>query len=215
MWVPKVRYFWLLATLSLAACTAGIRLSDPDRTELRRQNVVHIVHYESRLPRIQSSSKTAAPNPSAVRRHAAADPAALVAKNFSLLLAKKEKLKNLRVEPGHRPLPVAQDATAYRDKFPNGLVLELWTDAWTFSALPTDPNTFTMTLGVRSRLARTDNGRVLWSTGRCRVDGNNTNRDQRLLSTELTSGKKLRKVLAAARDECVRQLIRDFGVQGP
>lgn len=214
MWVPKARYFLLLLTLLLAACTAGIRLSDPDRTELRRQNVVHIVHYESRLPRIETSNK-AAPSSSAVRRHAAADPAALVAKNFSLLLAKKEKLKNLRIEPGQRPLPVARDATAYRDKFPNGLVLEIWTDAWSFSALPADPNSYTMTLAVRSRLARTDNGRVLWSTGRCRVNGNNTNRDQQLLSTELTSGKKLRKVLAAARDECARQLIRDFGVPGP
>lgn len=214
MWVPKARYFWLLVTLQLAACTAGIRLSDPDRTEVRRQNVVHIVHYESRLPRIDTRNK-AAPSSNAMRRHAAADPAALVAKKFSLLLAKKEKLKNLRIEPAARPLPVVPDATFYRDKFANSLVLELWTEAWTFTALPTNPNTYTMSLGMRSRLARTDNGRVLWSTGHCRVDGNNATREQRLLHTELTSGMKLRKVLAAARDECARQLIRDFSVRNP
>lgn len=209
----KARYFCLLVTLLLAACAAGVRLSDTDRTELRRQSVIHVVHYESRLPRIETKNKPSVPNSSAVRRHAAADPAALVAKNFSLLLAKKEKLKSLHVEPGHRPLPVVRDATAYRDKFKNDLVLELWTEAWTFAALPTDSNTYTMSLGMRSRLARTDNGRVLWSTGRCRVDGNTAGREQRLLHAELTSGTKLRKVLAAARDECARQLIRDFGVQ--
>lgn len=210
----KARYFCLLMTLQLAACAAGTRLSDADRTELRRQTTVHVVHYESRAPRIETSNK-AAPSSSAIRRHAAADPAALVAKNFSLLLAKKEKLKNLRVEAGHRPLPVVRDATAYRDKFANSLVLELWTDTWTFSALPSDSNTYAMSLGMRSRLARTDNGRVLWSTGRCRVDGNTASREQRLLHTDLTSGTKLRKVLAAARDECARQLVRDFEVRSP
>lgn len=209
----KAGYFCLLVTLLLAACAAGVRLSDTDRTELRRQPVIHVVHYESRVPRIETNNKASVINSSAVRRHAAADPAALVAKNFSLLLAKKEKLKSLRVEPGHRPLPVVRDASAYRDKFKNDLVLELWTEAWTFAALPTDSNTYTMSLGLRSRLARTDNGRVLWSTGRCRVDGNTAGREQRLAHAELTSGTKLRKVLAAARDECARQLIRDFGVQ--
>lgn len=208
----KAGYFCLLVTLQLAACAAGIRLADADRTELRRQSVIHVLHYESRAPRIETNNKASAPSPSAVRRHAAADPAALVAKNFSLLLAKKEKLKNLRVEPGQRPLPVVRDASAYREKFAKRLVLELWTDAWTFSALPADPNTYTMSLSMRSRLTRTDNGRVLWSTGRCRVDGSSAGREQRLLHTELTSGTKLRKILAAARDECARQLIRDFGV---
>lgn len=215
MWGLKARHFGFLVTLPLAACAAGIRLSDADRTELRRQSVVHVLHYESRAPRIETSNKASAPHPSAVRRHAAADPAALVAKNFSLLLAKKERLKNLRVEPRRRPLPVARDAIAYRDKFPKSLVLELWTDAWTFRPLPANPKTYTMSLSMRSRLARTDNGRVLWSTGRCRVDGNTASREQRLLHTELTSGSKLRKVLAAARDECARQFVRDFGVQSP
>lgn len=208
------RYFCLLVALQLTACAAGVRLSDADRTELRRQSVVHVVHYESRLPRIETNNK-AAPSPNAIRRHAAADPAALVAKNFSLLLAKKENLKNLRVEPGQRPLPVVRDATAYREKFANGLVLELWTDAWTFATLPTDATTYTMSLSMRSRLARTDNGRVLWSTGRCRVDGTSAGREQRLLHAELTSGTKLRKVLMAARDECARQLTRDYAVRNP
>ena len=67
-----------------------------------------------------------------------------------------------------------------------------------------------MTLGARSRLSRVEDGRVLWSTGHCSVDGNSSNREQRLAGTELTSGTKLRKLLAAARDECARQLLRDF-----
>lgn len=209
------RYLCLLLALQLAGCAGGIRLSEADRTELRRQPVVHILHYESRAPRIQTSNKISTPSPSAVRRHAAADPAALVATSFSQLLAKKERLKNLRVERGHRPLPVVRDASAYRDRFANRLVLELWTEAWTFASLPASPNTYAMSLTLRSRLARTDNGRVLWSTGHCRIDGNSAGREQRLLHTDLTRGTKLRKVLAAARDECARQLIRDFSAPNP
>lgn len=215
MWGLSARYLYLLLALQLAACAGGIKLSDVDRTELRRQSVVHILHYETRAPRIETSNKDTVPSPSVVRRHAGADPAALVAKSFSQLLAKKERLKNLRVEARHRPLPVVRNASAYRDKFANRLVFEIWTDAWTFTPLPADPNTYTMNLILRTRLARTDNGRVLWSTGRCRIDGNTAGREQRLLLADLMRGIKLRKVLAAARDECARQLIRDFSVRNP
>ena len=215
--MPKARYFILLPVIwQLTACAAtGVRLSDPDRSGLNRQAVIHVLHYESALPRVENRGKTKAPTPAAVRRHAAADPAALVAQSLGQLLIKKEKLKNLRIEPRHLPLPVAKNATDYREKFRHGLVLELWTDAWSFTTLPADPKTYVVNLSVHSRLARVEDGRVLWSTGRCRVDGNNGNRELRLLGTELTTGTKLRKLLAAARDDCARQLVRDFGVQRP
>ena len=213
-WLPKKRYcILLLAIWQLTACATGVHLSDLDRLGLDRQAVIHVLHYESALPRLESRAKTAAPTLVAVRRHAAADPAALVAQSLSQLLIKKEKLKNLRIEPRHLPLPVAKNATVHQGKFRNGLILELWTDTWSFVALPADPKTYAVILSVHSRLARADNGRVLWSTGRCRVDGNSGNRDLRLLEKELTTGTKLRKLLAAARDECARQLVRDFGVQ--
>lgn len=205
----------MLILWQLTACATGVRLSQQDRSDLDRQAVIHVLHYESALPRLESRAKTAVATPAAVRRHAAADPAALVTQSLSQLLIKKEKLKNLRIEPRHLPLPVAKNATAHRGKLRNGLVLELWTDTWIFAALAADPKTYAVILSVHSRLARVDDGRVLWSTGRCHVDGNNGDRDLRLLEKELTAGTKLRKLLAAARDECARQLVRDFGAQGP
>ena len=151
--IPKARYSILLLIIGqLTACAAGVRLSEPDRTGLNRQAVIHVVHYESALPRLQNRAKTGMPTPAAVRRQAAADPAALVAQSLSQLLAKKEKLKNLRIEPRHLPLPVAKNATAYREKFRKGLVLELWTDAWSFAALPADPNTYAVILSVHAQV---------------------------------------------------------------
>jgi hypothetical protein len=108
-------------------------------------------------------------------------------------------------------LPVATDTDPFREQYRHGLVLELWVEEWNFSSLPADTKTYLMTLNLRSRLSRVDDGQVLWSTGHCSVGGNNANnRDVRLTRSELTSGTRLRKLLATARDECARQLYRDF-----
>lgn len=208
--------FLIAASALLCACAQGVRLSDDDRASLTGQPAIHVRHYETPLPRITSGAGS---TPAAVRRHAAADPAALIAQNFSRLLGKKEKLRNLHVEPRAQPRPVARDAGRYREQYRRGLVLEFWVDEWSFAPLQEDTKTYSktyaMVLVARSRLARVEDGRVLWSTGGCNADGRNNNRDLRLAEKELTSGTKLRKLLAATRDECTRQLLRDFGVRGP
>jgi hypothetical protein len=206
----------LLCLLLVSACAPqGVRVSDADRAGLADQPAIQVLHYQTPLPQIQAAGKKPPPAAAEVRKHAGADPAALIAQSFSRLLGKKEKLKNLHVESRHLPLPVASDASRYREQYRRGLVLELWVEEWGFSPLPADPKTYWMTLTARSRLARVDDGRVLWSTGRCSVGGNNANnRDLRLAATELTAGTRLRKLLASARDECARQLLRDFDTRG-
>jgi hypothetical protein len=216
---PVVRagaFVAMLCALLVSACaTQAVRLSDADRATLAGQPAIQVLHYETPLPEIRSGGKNPPPTAFAVRQHAAADPAALIAQSFSRLLGKKEKLKNLRVESRHLPRPVAKDASIYRDQYRRGLVLELWVEEWSFSPLPTDTRTYLMTLSARGRLARVEDGRVLWSSASCNVGGNGSNnREQRLVGTELTSGTKLRKLLAMARDECTRQLMRDFGTRG-
>ncbi|HJW82523.1 MAG TPA: hypothetical protein VJ396_09815 [Acidiferrobacterales bacterium] len=205
----------VLCVVLVSACASpGVRLADADRASLASQPAIQVLHYETPLPGIQKGSKHPPPAAFDVRRHAAADPAALIAQGFSRLLGKKLKLKNLRVEARHLPRPVAKDAGIYREQYRRGLVLELWVEEWSFSPLPADTRTYLMTLNARSRLARVEDGRVLWSTGRCGVGGNNAgNRDMRLAGTELTGGTRLRKLLAAARDECARQLLRDFSLR--
>jgi|GEM_PF-2773481 len=202
----------VLCGLLVSACaTQGVRLTDADRASLARQPAIQVLHYETPLPEIKTGGKDPAPAAFDIRRHAAADPAALIAQGFSRLLGKKEKLRNLRLESRHLPRPVAKDVGLYRGQYRRGLVLELWVEEWSFSPLPTNTRTYLMTLGARGRLTRIEDGRVLWSTGRCSVGGSTANnRELRLAGTELTGGTKLRKLLADARDECARQLIRDF-----
>lgn len=206
----------MLCGLLVSACaTSGVPLSDLDRASLAKQPAIQILHYETPLPGIKTGGKNPPAAAFDVRKHAAADPAALIAQSFSRLLAKKERLNGLQVEPRHLPLPVAKDASGYREQYRNGLVLELWVDEWSFSPLPADTNIYLMTLSARSRLARVEDGRVLWSTGRCYVGGSTAgNRDLRLAGTDLTGGTKLRRLLALARDECTRQLVRNFDMRG-
>lgn len=202
----------MLCGLLVSACAnQGVRLADADRASLASQPAIQVLHYETPLPGINKGSKHPPPAAFDVRKHAAADPAALIAQGFSRLLGKKQKLKNLHVEPRHLPRPVANDARLYREQYRRGLVLELWVEEWSFSPLPADTRIYLMMLSARGRLARVEDGRVLWSTGRCSVGGSTaSNRELRLTGTELTRGTKLRKLLTMARDECTRQLMRDF-----
>jgi hypothetical protein len=208
----RARFTTLFCLVLCSACaTQSVHLSDSDRTTLRTQPAIYVLHYQTAAPEILAGGKKPPPAAAEVRKHAAADPAALIGQSFSHLLGKKEKLNNLHVEPQHLPLPVANNARVYQAQYRHGLALELWVDEWHFNPLLADTKTYLMTLNLRTRLARIDDGQVLWSTGRCSVGGNTAgNRDMRLTRTELTSGTRLRKLLAMARDECARQLYRDF-----
>lgn len=199
-------WLWLLSLL-LAGCVHDVRLSDADRAQLDHAARIHVLPYETPLPRFKVAGHNPSPTPAEIRRHAAADPATLVGQGFVTLLAKKERLRNLHLE-NRRPRPVAKSARDYGQQHWRGLALDLWVDDWAFEELAGEPDHYSMRLTARARLARIDDGRVLWSTGRCSVGG--TSRELRLSKAELTQGMRLRKLLTYTREECARQLFRDF-----
>lgn len=207
---PVCRLVLMLAVLGpLAACGHGVRLSDTERVKLRKEPVIHVLHYETALPAIKPDGRTKLPTPHQLRRAAGAEPAALIATNLSRLLGRKEKLHNLKLEARHLPRPVPDSALDHRPKYHRGLALELWVDRWSFEPVAGGPGQYAMQLGARTRLSRIEDGQPLWSTGECRVGGAN-NRDYRLAAGDLGHALRVRKLLAAARNECVRQLARDF-----
>ena len=205
---PLRSWAWLwLVGLLLTGCAHGVRLSDADRTHLDDAPRIHVLPYETPLPRLRVTGRNPPPTPAEIRRHAAADPTTLIAQSFVTLLAKKEKLRNLNLET-RRPPPVAKSAVEYAKRHWRGLVLDLWVDDWAFEEIAGEPDRYDMRLTARTRLARIDNGRVLWSTGRCSVGGKSG--ELRLSKTELIRGTRLRKLLIYTREECARQLFRDF-----
>lgn len=198
---------WLLAGAWLAGCSHAVRLSDADRNRLDDEPAIHVLHYESPLPAVKTPDKTKPPTPAEVRRAAAADPAALIAQGFARLIGKKEKLKNLRTDSRALPPPIARQPADLKTRAARGLALEIWVESWGFEPVSGEPGQLGLRLDARGRLSRPADGRMLWSNGRCRV-GNG--KEYRLTTGELGQAARLRKVLAAARDECVRQLARDF-----
>lgn len=195
----------------LAACSHGVRLSEADRNALKRAPAIHVLHYETAPPDMKTHGQQPLPAAAELRRLSGADPAALVAASFSRLLGRKHKLHNLKIEARHLPRPVAKSPLDYKPKYRRGLALELWLDTWSFEAVADSPDQVGMRLDGRARLGRIDDGQVLWSTGRCRVGGG-ANRDFRLAAADLRNTVRLRKLLAEARNECARQLVRDFDV---
>lgn len=187
----------------------GVRLAASERNSLDEQPAIHVLHYATPLPVLKASNKTPPPRPETIRRAVGADPAALVAAGFSRLIGRRQKLRNLKLESQSLPRPVAGSALGHKPKYRRGLALELWLDTWAFEAVAGAPGQYGMRLAARARLSRLDDGQVLWSTGQCRVDGAR-GRDYRLAVADLDNAVKLRKLLAAARDECARQLARDF-----
>ena len=81
----------MLCSLLVSACgTQGVRLSDADRASLNGQPKIHVLHYETPLPDIKTGGKNPPPAAANIRKHAAADPAALIAQSFGRCLARRK-----------------------------------------------------------------------------------------------------------------------------
>ena len=199
----------LSAVLLFAGCATDIPLTPGDRLALKSQPVIHVAHYESPLPVMKPLGKVVLPPAENVRKTTGADPAALVATGLGRLLEKTEKLGNLRIEPKRLARPLARNPHELREQFKSGLALELWVNHWGFEAVPGVPGQYSLRLDGQARLSNPQEGRVLWSSAACRVSGMG-NRSFRSTADELGNTVKLRKLLVAARNECARQLARDF-----
>ena len=197
----------LLGGLLLAGCARNVPLPDDVRTRLAKEPVIHVLHYPSPAPTVKAIGKTAVPTPAALQRSVNSDPAAQVAQGLARLLGKKQRLRNLQVEKRPLPPPVAKDVSAHKEQFRRGLALETWVEDW--SLVPArSGGDYVMTLRARTRLARIDDGQVLWLSRACQVG--NDSHNTRLAARDLTNASRVRRAAGAARDECVRQLARDF-----
>jgi len=200
--------FCLLAiALFVTACsTHNKHLSDAERAHLRDASAIHVFYYDTQLPVLRSAEKNP-PTPAAIRKLLATDPAAQIAGQFTRLLARQEKLRNVQ-NAQFLSRPVARDTGEFRSRLQDGLVLEVWVDDWQFGPAPSDPKSYNMSLTAQARLTRLKDGRSLWRAKGCRLTSGP--RSPRLANADLVQAQRLRKALTSARDDCAYQLMRDF-----
>lgn len=197
----------LLGGLLLAGCAHNVPLPDDVRARLAKEPVIHVLYYPAPAPTVTAIGKTAVPTPAALQRSVNSDPAAQVAQGLARLLGKKQRLRNLQVEKRPLPLPVAKDASVHKELFRRGLALETWVEDWSLAPARSGGD-YVMTLRARTRLARIDDGQVLWLSKTCQVG--NDSHNTRVAARDLSNASRVRRAAGGARDECVRQLARDF-----
>lgn len=215
--------------LLLPACASQSRnifLNDAERAGLRRQPAIHVVHYSTPLPEVRPPSVNRhyarvklhdAPSGAEIQSNLGNfDPTLEVTQRFVNILSKRAGLGNLRTERDAAPLPVLKDLDQFKAKYKNGVVLEVWIPRWGFHFTPIDWKTYTLTLNAQARLSRVENGKLLWTVGKCSYGGSGNTYADRIVLTDLKTSEskkvqtKIRQTVGRIADECARQLMQDF-----
>jgi len=213
--------------LLLPACASKqIYLDDNERAALRKQPAIHVVHYATPTPEVRPPTARRsyvkiklhdAPNGVEIQSNLGNyDPALEVSNQFTKVLAKSAGLGNLRTEREATPLPVVSDTGIFKDKFKSGSVLEVWIERWGFHFTPIDWQTYTITMQVRSRLTRLEDGKTLWNMGRCGYGGSGNTYSERIVLADLKTSEskkvqaKIKQTVVNIAAECSRQLLQDY-----
>jgi hypothetical protein len=213
--------------LLLPACASKqVYLDDRGRAELRKQPVIHVVHYATPTPQVNPPTVRHsyvniklhdAPNGVEIQSNLGNyDPSLELTNQFTRTLAKNAALGNLRTDREATPLPVIADVGLLKDKFKTGSVLEVWIERWGFHYTPVDWKTYTITMQVRSRLTRLEDGKTLWNIGRCGYGGSGGTYNDRIVLADLKTSEskkvqaKIRQTVSNITVECARQLLQDY-----
>ena len=205
----------LALMLLLPACASKqIYLDDNERAALRKQPVIHVVHYMTPTPEVRPPTVSHsyvkvklhdAPNGVEIQSNLGNfDPALEVSNQFTKALARSAGLGNLRTEREATPLPAISDTGIFKEKFKSGSVLEVWIERWGFHFTPIDWQTYTVTMQVRSRLTRLEDGKTLWNMGRCSYGGSGNTYGERIVLADLKTSEN-KKVQAKINQTNRRQ----------
>jgi hypothetical protein len=220
-----VRYLGLISAAAVAALLQGcgtVAMSPETSAELRSAPVVRIVKYPAGGLNIMSPKSVAGAGalasatgsselpsgPQLIRAYGLPDQTEAVSNNLVQRLKAEGGMNNVRAEPGFLPRPWVEDASHYRGKYSNGLVLELAIDnpMATYGAM--NWKTYTYAYAARARLIRPSDGKILWSDN-CNLHAFADDADKRRLDVsefEANGGRRFKEVYSYTNDRCSRIL---------
>ncbi len=209
-----------------ACASRQIFLDDSERAALRKLPAIHIVHYATPTPQVnppivkhsyvQIKLHDTPSGAEIQSKLGSYDPNREVTNQFVKALATSAGLGNLRTERKAAPLPVISDAGILKEKYKNGSVLEVWIERWGFYFTPVDWQTYAITMQVRSRLTRLEDGKTLWNVGSCGYGGSGNTYRERIVLDDLKTSEskkvqdKIKETVTHIAEECARQLLHDY-----
>lgn len=221
---------FVVAGLLPACASKQIYLNDAERAALRKQPAVHVVHYATPVPEVRPPSARRSyvkiklhdtPSGAEIQSNLGNyDPALVITNAFTKELARGAGLGNLRVDREATPLPVVSDGGFFKDKFKSGSVLEIWIERWGFQFTPIDWQTYTITMRVRSRLTRLEDGKTVWNMGECSWSGSGNTYGDRIVLSDLKTSEskkvqaKIKQTVANIAQACASQLLHDYSRNG-
>lgn len=217
----------LLATvLTLAACATnpGVAMSPEDRNALKSAPVVYVVRYAPGYMNMmtpntavgtggllassikRSTGSTELPTWRELERTYALPDAAEELSSQLVQKLKAEGALNLRVEPKALPLPASEEASAYRGKYANGLLLELTVPGRSAMYGPMSWKTYYYGLHGKARLIRLADSKVLWADT-CNIgDRSDAALTFDVSEFEANNGARLKQMIRYSSDRCSRVL---------
>jgi len=216
----------------LPACASKqVFLNDTERAGLRKQSTIHVVHYVTPAPEVRPPAISRSyvrinlhdtPSGTEIQSNLGSyDPTLKITNQFAKALAKSASLENLHTDHETTPLPVISDPEIFKGKFKSGSVLEVWIERWGFHFTPVDWQTYAITMQVRSRITRIEDGKTLWNTGRCGYGGSGNTYNGRIVLDDLKTSKskktqaKIKHTVSSIAEECARQLLQDYARNKP
>ena len=85
-----------------------------------------------------------------------------------------------------------------------------------FNYTPIDWETYSITMRVRARVTRLEDGKTLWNVGECSYGGSGNTYSERIVLSDLKTSEskkvqaKIRQTVTNIAQECSRQLVHDY-----
>lgn len=216
-----------LVLISLGACAgSNVKLSEQDRSGIRKAPVINVVRYVSPGLSIQTPAQVAGKGLIAsstgsenlptgaelARKYAYPEPTLLVATRVAEQLRTRGRLTSVSLASTAEPLPVRDELTQYRSRYTTGLVLEISMPVgYMMSYQPFNWETYQFTpFGIRARIIDPKDGRILWQNS-CNISKEpNTKFTIDVTEFEANNGARAKDVIQTASRVCADQLLTDI-----
>ncbi|MGE5241670.1 MAG: hypothetical protein ACM3NI_08490 [Bacteroidota bacterium] len=223
---PILLSAFLATVAALQGCATTqnvVPMSPDDRAALKQASVIHVVHCASPAMNLMTPASVAGgglitsatgstelPSGAELERgYSLPNPAGELSGKLVQRLKAEGRMTNLRVEPRLPQLPAQLDASSYRGKYPDGLVLEVTVPYHGAAYKVVNWKTYTYGMFAKARLIRAADAKVLWSDV-CVTDDKNDAYRLDVSQFEANNGAHLKQLFHHASDQCSQVLADKF-----